>query len=232
MPNPSTKRSGSRCTASALFLALLVASCTDGPLGEQKVGAGHPDADGAGLFSWLRPTPKPLTDCAGLAKWLASNGDRFTAKIKRPGFEVEATYRAAACTACMEDREAAFADTAFQARVAQLRQTELYILKLTPGQEGDSLTLDLGAQLAGSLVEVVGTDTFPCSFIHVEALPSLLPYRTALIAFDRPQDDRDRQLVLLDPASSYGGNLTFLFPQGHLRTYLALVPDTLTSPRS
>lgn len=232
MPNPSTKRSGSRFMASALFLALLVASCSDGPIGEQKIGGDHPDADGAGLFSWLRPTPKPLTNCAGLAKWLASNGDRFTAKVKRRGFELEATYRAAACTACMEDREAAFADTAFQIRVAQLRQTELYILKLTPGQVGDSLMLDLGADLAGSLVEVVGTDTFPCSFIHVEALPSLLPYRTALIAFDRPQDDQDRQLVLLDPSSTYGGNLTFSFPQGHLRAYLAIAPDTLTTPRS
>lgn len=212
-----------------LSLPLLLTACGNGPAdgGGGAVQGGFGDR---GFFGWSRPAPKPLRDCAGLAKWLAGHGDGFTARVERPGLVLEASYRPAACTACMENSGAAFADSLFRMRAAELGRSELYVLKLSPGKAGrDGMAMQLDKDLAGDLVEVVGQDTFPCSFIHVEALPSLLPYGTALAGFDRPQDGRDRHLVLRDREGRLGGDLVLSFPQGRLAAYLIMAPDSVTS---
>lgn len=231
MPHFSTIRSGTLVTAFLMVLCMLSAAC-----GQQlsPAGAAEDVADREGGFlASLMPPPRPAKDCKGLGKWLARNGGRFTSRVERPGFVLEASYRPAACTACMEAGGSTFADSAFQQRVVQLKATELYVLKVSARTDKqDTLNLEISDILMGDLIEVVGSDTFPCSFLHVEAVPSMLPYRTALVGFDRPQDGRDRHLVLHDPEGRFGGAITLTFPEGGLGAYLAIAPDTLTSPRS
>lgn len=232
MPHPTTIRSGTYLTSLALVLCMLFVACGhDSLLDEEIADAGG--TEDTGIFAWLMLPPKPVDDCRGLGKWLDKYGERFNSRVERPGFVLEASYRPAACTACMEERGSVFADSAFRQRVAQLKATEFYVLKVTVGKnEQDTLFLELSDILIADLIEVVGRDTFPCSFMHVEAVPSSLPYRSALVGFDRPQDGRDRYLVLRDREGHFGGDLNLVFPEGSMKAYLTIAPDTLTSPRS
>lgn len=218
-------------SALALFM-LLGAGCgqaaMDGASGSNQVYA-EPDA---GFFGRLfRTKAKPATNCEELGEWLAKHRQQLTAKAETQGFILAAEYRPAACMACMEEREALFTDATFQKRVAELKPTELFVLKFTE-RTGvpDSLRPSLDDSLAENLVEVVGGDTFNCAFLHIEATPSMLPYRTVLIGFERVQDDKDRQLVLLDRPGQWGGDVKLLFQPGGVKAFAAIAPDSLTTP--
>lgn len=215
----------------ALFI-LLCAGCgqtaMDGASGQDQV---YMEPDAGFLGRLFRTKVKPAKDCGELGEWLAKHRQQLAAKAETPGFTLDAEYRPAVCTACLEERQALFTDRAFQKRVAELKPTELFVLKFTerPGVP-DSLRLNLDDNLAADLVEVVGNDTFNCAFMHIEATPSMLPYRTVLIGFERVQDDKDRQLVLLDRSTQRGGDVKLLFQPGGMRAFAAIAPDSLTTP--
>lgn len=216
---------------SALLIGFLSLGC--GPKGGVGEGEG---LEGSSISSWFNSflsRPSSVESCQALGKWLDKYGSGLVAKVERPGFEMELQYRPAACLACMENHDAVFADSTFQERVGQLKATELYVLKIYSGKSAsDSSHFELSEHLAKDLVEVVGMDTFPCAFFHVEALPSLVPYRSALIGFERPQDGRVRRVIFKDTQDHFGGDLIMDLPANGLSRYAEAVPDTLPPERS
>jgi hypothetical protein len=212
------------------MLALVITGCGSAQLSGHEVESGSASQ---GLFGFFHSRPDPVKDCKALGQWLATHGKDLTAEVERPGFIAKLEYRPAACLACMEDHDALFADSTFIRRVSPLRTTELYVLKIFVGKAGsDSLYLELSESLLPDLVEVVGTDTVPCAFMHVEAMPSMMHYRSALIGFDRPQDGKDRSVVLRDSKRQFGGDLVFGLPKGGVSHYFTALADTLTSIHS
>lgn len=199
----------------------------------QPEGALKDEAQG---LSWVArmfsSRPAAIEDCSGLSAWLSRHSSLLVARVERAEFTAELQYRPAACMACLEDRTAAFMDKGFRARVAELVNTELYVLRIAPrpGFSAEAQQLVLSENLRGDLVEVVGTDTLKCAFVHVEAMPSMLPYTSVIIGFDRPQDDLDRRIILWDRAEGLGGDLTFQF--NGLGHYSAILPDSLINGRS
>ncbi|MCL4281687.1 MAG: hypothetical protein KJZ58_05420 [Flavobacteriales bacterium] len=216
----------------ALVAGLVVTGCSPDTAADGVGGSGKPSVFPQ-LLAWFKPGPKPLKDCRELGKWLAGNSGQLKSKAERNAVVIEATYRPAACAACMENAEAAFEDAAYKERVAQLKYGDQFVLKVTNAQNApDSLHLVLTDDLARRLFEIVGKDTLACTFFHAEALPSMLPYRTALLAFDRKQDGADRQLLLRDTLGRLGGDVKLIFPQGGIRSFLEVAPDSLTTIRS
>lgn len=183
----------------------------------------------ANLFTARQAT---VRDCSGLNSWFAENNSSFVSKVERADFTVELQYRPAACSACLEDRAASFTEPGFRARVAQLDKADLYVLRVrsATGRSDDGRRLNLSEDLLKDLAEVVGPDTLECAFVHVEALPSMLPYTSALVGFDRPQDGLDRRVILRDRSDDFGGDIIFQF--SGLGRYTAILPDSLTITRS
>ena len=219
---------GSALVRWSLLLVSIWGCGTARPEGALKDEAREPSWF-AGLFS---SRPDPIVDCKGLSGWLSANGSSLVSTVEREGFTAELQYRPAACLACLENGTAAFMDDGLRARVAELDKTELYVLRIASRMDhsDDAPQLILSENLRGDLVAVMGPDTLECAFIHMEAMPSMLPYTSALIGFDRPQDGRDRRIILRDRADGFGGDLVFQF--GGLGRYTAILPDSLISGRS
>jgi hypothetical protein len=174
-----------------------------------------------------------VQDCEELGEWLSEHGALLTAKEERPGLTVELQYRPAACAACAEDRDGRFEDPALRKRVMELKGAELYVLHWSVSSTApDSLSSLWNEGLQEDLFEVVGLDTLPCAFMHMEAMPAMLPYRSALIGFDRVQDGKDRRILLRDSGKRLGGDIILEFIEGGLQRYAVDVPDSLTSGRS
>jgi hypothetical protein len=205
------------------ILLVLFTACGTGPI--TKEGKRPGVRPSTGFFSFFRSRTAPIQNCHELGQWLAKHDKDLVATFERPGLTGELQYRPAACLACMEKRDAAFSDSAFLKRIDQLKATELYVLRIVAGKVSDSTQIELSENMASSFVEVVGRDTFPCSFMHVEATPSMMPYRSALIGFERAQDDKDRRVILLDSEKHLGGDLVMEFPAKGVSRYAAAVPD-------
>lgn len=179
--------------------------------------------------SWIRDVLKPeVRDCEGLRYWMAEHSSLFRARVERSTFSAELYYRPAACVACMENQQAQFHDPGLRSRIRELGGGELYMLRFTPDEQvGDSL-FDLSWDvLMDDFVEIVGSDTVPCSFLHAEAMPSMAPYRSLTLGFDRVQDGHERKLILLDRSGKFGGDVCFSFPERAVEAYMNAVPDSL-----
>lgn len=173
--------------------------------------------------------PEPLANCTELRQWIAEHPSAFRSNVVRPRLAVELQYRPAACIACMEAPESAFSAPTTRERMDRLAGSAQYVLHFTAGSSGGELPL-LAESLRTSIVEVVGTDTLPCAFMHVETLPPGVPYASAIIGFDRPQDDLDHRVVLLDHDGALGGTIEFALPRGGASALAQALQPTSTRP--
>ena len=199
--------------------------------GASWVGGPHVDAGISGkssFFDLFKSTPDPIADCAGLGEWLQDHPGTFDAQVVRSGFKVDLQYRPAACIACGEGATRAFIDPQFTTRVGELQTSEQFVLRVTRTGEAGGNALELKDALVSDIVEVIGLDTIPCSFLHVEATPPNVPFRSAILGFDRPQDGADRRLVVLDRTGRWGGHIILELPPGTLQQYTA----ALLGPRT
>jgi hypothetical protein len=219
--------------------AAVVAWCAVG-LGAVGCGASAVDSAGAdapsgksSFFDLFSFAPDPIADCAGLGEWLQDHPGAFDAHVERTGFTVDLQYRPAACTACGEGSTLTFTDPQFTTRVGELQASELFVLRVANRSDVTGDALELTDALVADIVEVIGRDTIPCSFLHVEATPPNVPFRSAIIGFDRPQDSADRQLVVLDRTGRLGGHIVLELAPGRLQQFTtALVGPRMKSVRT
>lgn len=200
-------------------LALITARSVDRSMGVSMPGPGIAIVNERGFWSGLLGIdPDPIADCGELSEWLAEHPTAFHAHVERPAFTAELQYRPAACMACLEKPGATFADPWLKERVKALGTTELFVLRLSPGTGKRELP-EITDALQMDIVEVAGTDTVPCAFLHAEPLPPGVPYRSVLLGFDRPQDASDRRVVLRDRRGELGGDLVLALPAGAATAY-------------
>lgn len=185
--------------------------------------ASHDQAE-QGLLAALSDRVKgPLQDCAGLRAWWIEEGAGFSVERTngQGGFQLQ--YRPAACAACMERQDAiALSDAGLRSRYRELAAAETYVLQAA--LKDQEAFLASSGDLAGRIREVVGNDTVACAFAHIEATPSLMPHLNILIGFDRPQDTRERTVLVDAP----GGGLRFTFGRELFTRYATAVGDTLS----
>jgi hypothetical protein len=158
-------------------------------------------------------TPAPLADCEALRNWLSEHPGAFVSVQERPAFKAELHYRPAPCTACLELGDVQLTEKPFVERHRELAHSDQYVLRLYPKDRGGDLP-KMDETWMPSVMEIVGTDTVPCAFLHVETLPPGVPYRSVLLGFDRAQDEQDRRLVIRDTGKLFGGDLHFNLPTG------------------
>ncbi|MFT3884715.1 MAG: hypothetical protein QM724_04585 [Flavobacteriales bacterium] len=115
-----------------------------------------------------------------------------------------------------------------QGRMRELSATSAYALHISTTASGRPLPDE--TYIRTHAWEQVGLDTVPCTFVHLEAVPGLVPYRSFLLAFGHPQDGRDRTVHIDDPEGAFGGDRVFRFPPGAFGSLQQLITDTL-SPR-
>lgn len=161
----------------------------------------------------LNLQPKPLADCAAVREWLEEHPKAFLSTVQRSTFKAELRYRPASCAACLEMPDALLADADYQQRRLELAGSDLYLLRIMPGAHPEE-TPRPGFNWQARIEEVVGGDTIPCAFVHVETLPPGIRYQNILLGFEAPQDTRDRQLIIRDPDGALGGDLIMPLPTG------------------
>jgi len=171
-------------------------------------------------------TPAPLADCAALRNWLTEHPGAFVSVQERSEFKAELHYRPASCTACLELGDVQLTEKSFVERNSELAHSDQYVLRLYP-KDGDGDLPKMDETWMPSVMEIVGTDTIPCAFLHVETLPPGVPYRSVLLGFDRPQDEQDRRLVIRDTGNLFGGDLHFNLPTGGPRALAEALNPTV-----
>ena len=203
--------------------------------GLQKGEARRLDVQGRdGAVVWEEKEEPAVRDCASMELWWERYGEELSVVVDRPGWVISLQYRPAERIACKEFTNG-WGRPEFHDRAEVLRATEHYVLRLLPkkkrpGGFDDPLLPDDGWP---ETLEVIGEDTVPSAFSHVEAMPSSLPYRSVLLGFDRPQDGADRSVVLRDEEGLWGGDVVFRWrPGAFLRYENAVRPGSTNTSSS
>ncbi len=187
-----------------------------------------PGADDEGNdLSASRSNDRRPKDCKDVARWMSDAGKGFIVERRTSAGLFQLQYRPALCAACMEQGDASLSDRALRERTAHLRSSELYFLRFTPAAGTDPG--EAWEHLRSGCCEVLGVDTVPCAFVHVESLPAMSPYREIMLGFDRPQDERDRTVILRSPGLEPEGGLMFHFDGRLFEQFASLLPDTTSS---
>lgn len=199
--------------AGAASVALLAMRAPDAQLADSPaVETPHIVNDRSFISEILDLPPKPLTDCAAVREWMTVHRKAFSAFVKRDGYSMELQYRPATCAACMELPDAELNQPELSQRAKELAGADLYHLRILPGKDGE--TPRAGFDWQPRIVEVVGQDTIPCTFIHVETMPPGVPHQSVLLGFDAQQDTRDRRVLIKDPDGSLDGAIVLALPTG------------------
>lgn len=213
------------CASVALLLALMAPTRpakSDEQLPPVEVVAKR------GFFSELLDIqPRPLADCDEIREWLVEHPRAFHAVTERPGFAAELQYRPAVCMACLEQPSAKLSDPEFQKRQLELAGGDIYHLRISAGKEAGLIPR---ASLAWQqqIVQVLGSDTMPCAFVHVETLPPGLPYQSVVLGFDASDEPGDRSVIITDGDGTLGGDLVLNFPKGGGRALGQAIQPTET----
>jgi len=161
-------------------------------------------------FRELRTVPPP-TGCKELKGWLTSHRSFLTGTVIRSSRRWEVQYRPALLSACRNYPEGKFSDTDLRREVEESVLSTTYALHLTNDKQNDrDDEVFWNEELGKDIVEVLGGDTLPCAFIHLEPGPGFLKYRTAMIGFDHGQLPVKRQIIINDPLDRFGGAISFL----------------------
>lgn len=157
--------------------------------------------------------PSPLKNCSEVAEWMKEHPNAFQSVVQRSEFEAVLQYRPAPCMACLEMSDADLTDDAFVERIGQLENSEQYVLRLHPSNR-NSILPQVDGLWQPRVVEIIGLDTIPCAFLHVETMPPGVPFSSVVLGFERLQDDEDRQVLISDLDGTLQGDLLFTLPKG------------------
>lgn len=205
-------RPSNRVPLSALVCTVLM-GCSSGPTALQEVVA-----QGAELMTEeQREVAVSQIRCGDLLGFLAEDWNGLRSEVgDAHGQRIEAEYRPSVLHACMDARP------------------ELLLSDLVKGPEGLDMWLirvprsgmmnvadsgpDHSPYLAFSaqydLFEVIGNDTIPCAFWHVESTPSVGAHHQLLVGFDVALDERDRYLIWKGHTDGRGEDLRFRLKPG------------------
>lgn len=203
----------SNCATIGVLFCAIAMGCNPGPTALQNV-----IAEGAELMTEeQRETAVSKIKCGDLLRFLAEDWNGLRSEVvDAHGQRIEAEYRPRVLHACME------------------AQPELLLADLVEGPEGLDMWLlrmprsgmmdgadpgpDLSPYLASSaqhdLFEIIGNDTIPCAFWHLESTPSVGPHHQLLVGFDVALDERDRFLLWKGRPDSHSEDLRFRLKPG------------------
>jgi len=148
-----------------------------------------------------------LDNCAELGEWLAHHREGFERTAEQAGVKLSLRRVPAICAVCQDaDWSSSFSDPKLIAALAERRGTDSYVLTVHENaggrevQNADStLFSDLRSDSCGPRwLEIVGRDTVPCDFVHVEATGEMVSGAIILLAFEHAED-LDARTVLLMP---------------------------------
>lgn len=136
--------------------------------------------------------------------------------VARRGMRWELEYRPAVLRSCMEHPESALDDPDLKAVIVEHSRSCSYVLRSHRSNTQQEAPFQLSGIGPNDIEEIVNGDTAICGFFHVEPLPDLVPYRSAMIAFERTDRPGERSVVVRDREGRWGGDLVFHFPSRKL----------------
>jgi len=147
-------------------------------------------------------------------------------------------YRPAVLEMCTRSRETVLLKVIGNRKEVEGRAaTDSWVMKLprAVSEKGPNMSdeflhyLSMSSGAIKDIVEIVGQDTIPCAFLHVETTPSVGPYHHVLIGFDTPQDSQQRKLIWHDRVGLLGGEVQFEFPNGVFAKYQTIVTRSMSN---
>jgi hypothetical protein len=203
---------------STLMYAVLFVGCSGG-VGTDDAGVTSPASRQVEL-----PGAYPTT-CAELGHFVAKElGGLSTQALGPEGVGISLQYRPALLRSCMVDKEAALHDVI---KAMETGATDSWVVKVPrtiPGTDSttSSAFMEYLFRSSGAkqdIVMVIGTDTVPCSFLHLEGTPSVSRHHQLLIGFDVPEDHRQRKMIWKGPEELMGAPIHFEFREGIFSRY-------------
>jgi|GEM_PF-5366189 len=171
-----------------------------------------------------------IEDCAGLHAWLQEEGAGLDCGTRNKAFVFRIRYVPSAVRYCMAPLDA-FGESGRSAAsvISQGMFTTQFILEIQP-LAGAMLDASQPLRFVETdIVEILGTDTMPCAFLHHEPRIPSLPYQRLILGFDHPESSMDRKIVLRDRDGTHGGDVILRFDQGVFQVFEMLnVDSTLT----
>lgn len=207
---------------STLMYAVLFVGCSGG-ISTEEVGRpspASPQVELAGAYP---------TTCAELGHFVAKElGGLSTEAYGPEGVGISLQYRPALLRSCMVDKEAALSYVIKGMETGAMDSWVVKVPRTIPGTDSttSSAFLEYLFRSSGAkqdIVLVVGTDTVPCGFLHLESNPSMSRYHHLLIGFDVAEDHRQRQMIWTGPDDLMGAPIHFKFREGVFARYHDLV---------
>lgn len=165
------------------------------------------------LFSGM-VTQTELEDCPGLMDWLRLNPTVLTEKFVGNGFTIVLELQLAECLACKDLPKAKFIDSNFIKQLADHTGTTAYVMRVVRNSDDKGRSFDPFVKLTErNVMQVIGSDSIPCAFLHFEASPAMAPHRTALLGFETASGTFARQVLIRDTTGELGGDISFHYSE-------------------
>ncbi len=150
------------------------------------------------------------------------------ANVDEGGYSFELSYVPKEVAACRKSGDNGASVMDASARAIDAGAADQYVLRITSkagGPVGDAIDLEqlLGIGVQKRIHAIVGRDSLPCAFAHVESGPGHSPVTSVLIGFDAPQNSADRRIVIRETDAMESRKVTLAFPVGMFARYVELV---------
>lgn len=207
--------------AAGLAMALLGPSCEHAEAAPAPAEAASADEP---VGWWSRVSAvfrRSIDDCEDLRDWLADEGRQLRSTVEADGGTWVLTYAPMAARYCLADADAYGSVEEPTATILDRgRRSAMYILEVRPGQ--DAAWTDDPLPTGSVVAEVLGTDTLPCALLHREPLPPSTGFKRYLLGFDRPEDARDRSVVIHRGAAGASAPIVIRLRPGAVQAFEAL----------
>lgn len=169
--------------------------------------------------------------CVDLGRFVANALGGLSAEVKGPhGVGIQLQYRPALLRACMGNSEALVNDVIRGMAPEAMDTWMIKVPRMILGTDSTTSSafmeyLFRSSGAARDIVLVVGSDTIPCGFVHLESTPALSQFHQLLIGFDVAEDERQRQVIWTGPHDLMGDPIHFVFREGVFAHYHHLVSE-------
>lgn len=157
-------------------------------------------------------TKEPLT-CKEVLETYRKNRSSYTAVITRNGVRWELEYHPEVCRSCLGLPDRVLLDSLQKISPIHHENSSSYVLRAYATEKNSARSGTIARISHGLITEIIGRDTIPCAFLHLETLPAEAPFHSAIVGFlHNEQLPGERRVAIRDDEHIWGGDLLFSFP--------------------
>lgn len=170
-------------------------------------------------------TPNPDLSCSELKDACATELQELSVKKLHGGYEWTLIYLPKELEACRSGMDGALVVDALRT-TSEMNSTDQYVLQINALADGGDFDLNSFLQygIERRIRAVIGRDTVPCGFAHVESGPANSPLIRVIMGFDVLPNSADRTILISGEENSVNSGVLVLdYPHGLFEQYVELV---------